>query len=101
MGIIDTLKETASLLQKVDNIDLYRKMLELQTQVFALVEENRALKEQLAVRGELRYERNAYWRKDDGPFCAPCWDKDAKLIRVPGDLYLGSRRCPICHNPAG
>lgn len=72
MGVVDTLKETIGLLQKVDNIDLYRRMLDLQTQVMALVEENQTLKQRLATRDELTFDANAYWRGEEGPFCSAC-----------------------------
>lgn len=82
MGILDTLKEAVGLIQKVDNIDLYRRMLELQTQVYSLVEENRALKERLTVREQLTFKGNAYWMGDSGPFCSRCWDVEWKLVRI-------------------
>ncbi len=99
MGIVDTLKETVGLIQKVDNIDLYQKMLELQTQTVALVEENRALRDRLAVRDQLAFRRNAYWRGDDGPYCSRCWDDETKLIRLHDDgKWLP--QCPKCHTVA-
>lgn len=99
MGILDTLKETVSLMQKIDNVDLYRRMLELQTQVMALFEENRSLKEQLATRAQLTFKKNAYWMNDDGPFCSRCWDTEGKLVR----LHLRQEcipHCPSCKHLA-
>ena len=45
MGILDTLKDAVTLIQKADNIELNRTILGLQSQVFDLVEENRRLKD--------------------------------------------------------
>lgn len=101
MGIIDTLKETVGLIQKVDNIDLYRRMVELQTEVYSVIEENRALKEKLATREKLTFRRNCYWIGDDGPFCSRCWDVDGKLVRL--HLKTALRlppECPSCNRVA-
>ena len=53
MGIIDNVKETVTLIQKIDNIDLYRKVLDLQSEVMAVVEENTELKRRLRISGDL------------------------------------------------
>jgi hypothetical protein len=81
VGVIETTKEAISLIQKFDNIELMR-MLNLQTQVVALEEENRALKQKLATKERLVFRKNAYWMGDEGPFCSRCWDTDAKLVRL-------------------
>jgi hypothetical protein len=39
MGVIDTVKDVAFLVQKTDNVDLLRRVVELQQQVYALVDE--------------------------------------------------------------
>lgn len=101
MGIIDTLKETVGLIQKVDNIELYKRMLELQTQAVSLVDENKALKEKITTRDELTFKKNSYWRGDDGPFCSPCWDKDNHLVRLHlAPKHSASPQCPVCHHYA-
>lgn len=95
MGILDTVKDVVTLMQKVDNIELIRRMLELQTQVVALNEENLALKERLTTQEQLSFRDNFYWRGDDGPFCSSCWDDKAKLVRIhktPGYVPV----CPNC-----
>lgn len=53
MGITDNVKETVTLIQKIDNIDLYRKVLDLQSEVMAVVEENTELKRRLRISGDL------------------------------------------------
>jgi len=101
MGIVENIKETAKLIQKIDNIDLYRRILDLQAEVMELVDENRRLKEQLQVRSELTFDKGAYWlgkdeKTRDGPFCSRCWDVDRKLVRIrcaPGYTPV----CPQCN----
>lgn len=99
MGVLDTLKETVGLIQKVDNIELYRRMLDLQAQVQALVDDNRSLKERLAIRDQLSFRENSYFRGDEGPYCSPCWDTRGILVRlhVRADHYP---QCPSCKSQA-
>lgn len=100
MGILDDIKETVSIIQKIDNIDLYRKILDLQAEAMALVEENRTLKAAASIEAELEYRQQAYWKKygtekQEGPFCPKCWDVERKLVRL-----LKSNgffpQCPSC-----
>ena len=95
MGAIDTVKELAVLIQKLDNIELLKQVVSLQEQVYALVDENRSLKERLATRGKLSFRKNAYWLDDQGPFCSNCWDGTQKLVR----MHLSKEfnpQCPRC-----
>jgi hypothetical protein len=98
MGVLDTAKDLVEVIRKIDNIELYKKVLDLQTEVLKLFEENSKLKETvksledtLAVKETLVHDQNAYWipiddgtRRNlrDGPFCAHCWDNDRKLVRL-------------------
>jgi len=93
MGIVDTVKELAILAQKVQNIELYQRLISFQSDVFALQEENRDLKdkvrqlsEKLDLQAKVVWEKPFYWLKEsetkDGPFCQKCYDSDRKLIRL-------------------
>ncbi len=92
MGILDTAKDAVQLVQKIDNIELYKQILDLQSEAIKLVEENislknqnRALQEQLKVKDSLTFENNGYWiqkeNTKEGPFCTHCWDKNKELVR--------------------
>jgi hypothetical protein len=94
MGILDTVKDVAILIQKADNIELVKQVMALQIQAQDLVEENRLLKAKLATREALTFRKNAYWLSDDGPFCSKCWDADAKLVR----LHVRVKHVPTCPN---
>jgi hypothetical protein len=101
MSIYEGLKEVVATIQKIDNIELYRQILDLQKEVLEVVSENTELKgklaaaqEELSRKRELRFEFNAYWAGEtletaEGPFCAPCWDTKKQLVRM---LVVG-------HNP--
>lgn len=93
MSIINNAKEIADLIQKLGNIELYRKIVELEGQIIELTRENHASREQveelirqLSIKGKLQFERKLYWLIDgqtkDGPFCQRCYDVDRKLVRL-------------------
>jgi hypothetical protein len=48
MGILDTMKDVVTLVQKIDNIDILKQVLALQGQVFELQNENQNLRSQAA-----------------------------------------------------
>ena len=101
MGAIDTLKALGTLVQKLDNLELLKRMVELQEQVFSLVTENQELRresqrlsEQLAQRDQVEFRQNSYWKGDEGPFCSRCFDVERRSVRM-----LKSEGCyPLCPN---
>ena len=112
MGLLDNIKSIASTVQKIGNIELYRQILDLQSEAMglleqkaALEEENRSLREKLQVRSELKFEHNAYWRRDpesgseEGPYCSNCWDTRQSLVRLHQQLDPNYVECPTCKKP--
>ena len=111
MGILDEIRSVASTIQKIDNIDLYRQILNLQAEIMQLVEENTSLKgevaslkEKFAMREQLIFEKNAYWLPSGGnckggPFCSNCWDVRRHLVRMHFNQETGYGRCPTCQVP--
>jgi hypothetical protein len=108
MGILDNIKDVVGTIQKIDNIELYRKILDLQAETITVVGENAdlraqldTLREQLSIKQRLRFEHNAYWDGDslessEGPFCSKCWDSDRKLVRMHTCDNPQWSQCPIC-----
>lgn len=106
MGVIETVKDVAVLVQKLDNMDLVKRLVELQEQVYEVVAENRDLKdrnrileEKLTTREELAFRKNSYWKGDDGPFCSRCWDGENQLVRLHTRQGYDPR-CPKCDGSA-
>jgi hypothetical protein len=107
MGIIETVKDVATLVQKADNIELYHKILDLQVQIMDLVEQNHSLRSELIeLRDRSRFEQglefreNMYWHKVgpdtyEGPFCSKCWDDEQKAVRFHKQKD-GGMWCPKC-----
>ncbi|WP_099361486.1 hypothetical protein [Fredinandcohnia onubensis] len=110
MPILETLKGVGKLVKDIGDIELNSKIIDLQNEVFSLVEENHQLRKRvdeletieslensLKVKGHFYYKENG--DKEDGPFCTSCWDNNSKLIRChisdPYDITIST--CPVCN----
>ena len=94
MGLIETFKDVFTLVQKADNIELTNKIISLQTDVMAVLEENRTIKdkarsleEALELKAQMQFDDDAYWtgagrNAADGPYCPRCFDVDRKSVRM-------------------
>ena len=110
MGIIDNAKEIVKIIQQIDNIELYRKILDLQSEINNLDSENANLKNQLSeleqkfcIQQSLRFDDNTYMRilpngKEEGPFCTACWDNNKKSIRLRSYGHSEYLECPVCRS---
>jgi regulator of replication initiation timing len=108
VGILDTAKELVVLVQKLDNVELLKHVLELQGQLGDLLEERRALREEnatlraaLALKASLFFRDNAYWKRGEGdqvegPFCTKCYAADGKLLPMHFMRNNGWHVCPNC-----
>lgn len=120
MGIIDNAREVVKLVQQIDNIDLNRKILDLQGELLELVQQNREkddtiekLKKAMELKGEMVCEHSAYYQVDEegkkiaGPFCTNCFDNEyATRHLVQGGPPKGQTgggwgwvQCPKCKVP--
>lgn len=109
MGILDSAKEIADLVKKIGDIELYRKIVELEGQLIELTHEKREFEErcdrlekQLAFSKTLTFKAPVYYAEGDStPYCPICWEKDAKALhlegptRDDGDTFY---RCHVCDN---
>jgi regulator of replication initiation timing len=105
MSFVDEVKSFAKLLQKVDNLELYREFVNLQTKAMELAgdnanlkKDNAELKERLEFREKLYFQDNMFWHVDDTekkqPYCSKCYQANGKPIFLhdEGEAY----RCPEC-----
>ena len=107
MGILDTAKDVITLVQKADNLELVKQVLALQADIMKMMEENRALRDevrelkgQLHTKVNLIFRDNTYWLPkddgtEDGPFCSTCHDSEQKLVRL-HKLHSGGYSCETC-----
>lgn len=106
MGLYDAMKDAVSLAQKADNIELYRKLLDLsaqaldlQAEVSRLSEENAELKKQKDIEADIEYHVDPYiTKRTDGKpikYCAACWADKKELVPIQA-LGNNSYKCPLC-----
>ena len=111
MNPIDQVKELASLIKKVGDIELYRKIVELQDEVVKLSSRNFELEQkcseletELNRKKKLRHERCLYFADNDPiPFCPHCWETSEKPVHLFGPQALtrpGGEmwECHACNN---
>jgi len=102
MGIVDTLKDVVTLVQRTDNIELVKQVLSLQTQALEMQEENRRLRERvkeleqmLDFAKALRFDAPFYFSPEDKiPFCARRWEAEHHAIHLKNDW--DGRRWECC-----
>lgn len=115
MAIIENIKEAVSLARKIDNMDLYRALLDSQGEVVDMMEDLRKkddkiqqLEKALEIKGKLVINKSAYYLIDDsgnpidGPFCTKCFDVDhifCRLVRVRTKQYRFAVQCQRCKEP--
>lgn len=124
MSIIDVTRDAVALVQKLDNVDLLKKLLDVQREALAMLEENKtlltrireleaALEDQNTIESiddNLEADDGVYWRRQDdwldGPYCTRCWDVTTTLVRCKKEYSHGRKgtfpfwRCPECKNTA-
>lgn len=108
MGILDEIKSVAKTIRQIDNIELYQKVLNLQSEIMELLEENSKLKRELGllkdkfkIKESLKFEHDAYWIEEagtakDGPFCSNCWDTHQSLVNMISSFNPEFAHCPNC-----
>lgn len=108
MGIIDNAKEIASLVKKIGDIELYKKIVELESEIIELTREKRLFEEKLAgitlsqaIIETLHFETPFYTNADGSElFCARCIEADRQAFHVAKTGELDMKRrvyfCPQC-----
>src|SRR5579864_3565403 len=112
MEAISTLKEISQLVKKYNDLELMGKIVNLQTEVFGLSQENLELKRKLETSREKAEQReklqlrrvgecNYYFMDgDEVPFCPKCYEDKGKLAHLTNSEPWdgGVRRdCRICN----
>lgn len=110
MSIISNAKEIAGLVKKLGDIELYRKIIELEREIIGLTHEKREsddevirMKILLDKTEEMTWNKPFYYVEgDETPFCAPCWEVNKVQVHLKntGKLMF-PWKCPICHTGFG
>lgn len=109
MGIIENAKDAVKLVQQIDNIELYRKILDLEVEAIELTDQLKQkdeiisqLRKSLELKGEFICKDSAYYIADksgkitDGPFCTKCFDVNHLKCRLVADSKELQVICPNC-----
>lgn len=110
MGWYDVAKDAISVAQKAGDIDLYKKLLDLEHDMQDMQHENDELREQLKDlhdsmdlenEMEVSEDKKLFYRNHQGemagPYCPVCWQKDKRLSYLQHGGYKGiDLVCPIC-----
>ncbi len=107
MDIVGSVKEIADLAKKYNDIEFYRKIIELEGEVIELTREKREaeqrvddLQKQLAVKARMVFKEPFYYQ--DGahvPFCPRCFEKETLAVHVVFHFDNEERTrwdCPDC-----
>jgi hypothetical protein len=117
MGLIETAKDAAKLVQQIGNIELYEKLVAIQQDAMSILDENWKLKEQvgflkqelekqqrfLTIDADLEYVEDGgfYIRNSDKeagrniPYCPLCWRVDKALVPLNPMSGRGSYQCSV------
>ena len=108
MGLYEGIKDVAKVIQQADNIDLYKRLLDLgsqaldmQAEIAKLKEENEILKRRHDLTTKVQRHQGTYITLSDDSqsirYCSNCWDCEQKLIQLNTRDY-GTFFCPHCKN---
>lgn len=96
MSIISNAKEIADLIKKIGDIELYRKIVELEGEIIELTRTNHnlglqlgALSKTLELKQKLSFKAPFYYAEDDPvPYCPKCWESESKAIHLVNEGYF-------------
>jgi hypothetical protein len=107
MGVIENMKEVADLVQKIGDINLNRKIVNLEGEVLALTREKRhlevkveELERTLTLKNNLAFKEPFYYLEGDRtPYCPGCWEEKTAAVHLTfsGDYdETVDWVCPVC-----
>ena len=107
MGIYEGFKDAISIAQKADNVDLYKRLLDLSAQALDMQEEIRQLKAENAelkkaqeIEAKIERHTQPYVSLNDDPmhikYCSTCWSNQHKLIQL-SPFHGNHYHCGLCN----
>lgn len=110
---LDLAKGAVELAQAVKNMELYRKLVDLQaavvaqqSQIVELTESNNTWRQKLkdaedalALKARLKYDPPVYFAEGDlQPICPTCWESKRQAIHLIFIELTGYHQCNVCAN---
>lgn len=107
MSVISNAKEIADLIKKIGDVELYRKIVELEGEIIDLTRANRELEDSvqsltrsLDVKESMSFRQPFYYQENDNvPFCPNCWETNKVAVHmvVGRNYHAGLKHtCPNC-----
>jgi hypothetical protein len=105
VGAVENVKEVAELIKKFNDIELNRRILNLENEVLDLSRDKRRAEERaeqlertLKFSKELKFKAPFYYAEGDStPYCPGCWESKRMAIHVAQhEQYMHLRQCPAC-----
>ena len=108
MGVVENMKDVADLVKKYNDIELNRRILNLENEVLDLSRDKRRaeqrveeLERALKFQQALMFKPPFYYLGDDpNPYCPACWDSKRIAVHLHHDrepMGVGDgKRCPAC-----
>ena len=109
MGAIENIKEIADLVKKLGDVELYRKIVELEQEIFELSRQNldnkkeiEELKRLLSVKQNIKFSKPYYFVEGDPePYCPKCWEVEKVLVHLTDTIDRNFHHCPNCDKTFG
>jgi len=109
LSAVENIKDLAEFVRRFNDIELNRRILNLEQDVIDLSRDRRRLEDRLEeleralrFKESLSYKAPFYWLEGDStPFCPACWDSKRTATHVTRDLVpgFGPRLvCAVCKN---
>jgi hypothetical protein len=107
MGAVENIKEVADLVKKFNDIELNRRILNLENEVIDLSRDKRRaedkveeLEKALKFKGELTFRDPYYFVEGDpSAYCPGCWDSKrmaVHIVTIKEPLKYDQQQCPSC-----
>lgn len=105
MGVYEGIKDVLNIVQKADNIELYKLLMDVQKDALELLEENRKLKETVRelmkakdLEDDFEYlDGKDYINHKGTKICRSCWISENRYqVLRPSGWGDGSLNCPKC-----
>lgn len=108
MSVISDAKELALLIKKIGDVDLERRIVNLQAEIIELTQQRNEisstceeLTRRLDRRARMQFKAPVYYAEGDPiPMCPVCWERDEKCVHLSGPHHRdGSTEydCNVCN----
>jgi hypothetical protein len=107
MSVLENAKEIGELIRKYNDIELMRRIVELEVGIAELQRDRITLEgkvaelsQELATKKAMQFRQPYFWQQgDEIPFCPKCWEGSGKAVHLSTPYQMAGgigRRCVNC-----